>query len=231
MRVVIAEDLALLRDGLARLLRAHDFDVVAEVSDPVQLAAALEEHAPIDVVITDVRMPPTFTNEGLVAAIEARAKRPGLPVLVLSQYVEQLYARELMQDSTEGVGYLLKDRVSDVLAFVDAVRRVAAGGSVLDPKVVEVLLSQHERRGRNDPMGRLTSREREVIALMAEGRSNAAIAGAMFITGKAVDKHINSIFMKLDLPLDADDNRRVLAVLRYLQDTTGDRPKKGADLA
>jgi DNA-binding NarL/FixJ family response regulator len=231
VRVVIAEDLALLRDGLARLLRAHDFDVVAEVGDPVALAAALEEHAPVDVVITDVRMPPTFTNEGLVAAIEARAKRPGQPVLVLSQYVEQLYARELMQDSTEGVGYLLKDRVSDVLAFVDAVRRVAAGGSVLDPKVVEVLLSQQERRGSGGPMGRLTAREREVIALMAEGRSNAAIAGAMFITGKAVDKHINSIFMKLDLPLDADDNRRVLAVLRYLQDTTGDRPKKGADLA
>jgi DNA-binding NarL/FixJ family response regulator len=231
VRVVIAEDLALLRDGLARLLRAHDFDVVAEVGDPVQLAVALEEHAPVDVVITDVRMPPTFTNEGLVAAIEARAKRPGLPVLVLSQYVEQLYARELMQDSTEGVGYLLKDRVSDVLAFVDAVRRVAAGGSVLDPKVVEVLLSQHERRGAGGPMSRLTAREREVIALMAEGRSNAAIAGAMFITGKAVDKHINSIFMKLDLPLDADDNRRVLAVLRYLQDTTGDRPQKGAHLA
>jgi DNA-binding NarL/FixJ family response regulator len=231
VRVVIAEDLALLRDGLARLLRAHDFDVVAEVGDPVALAQAMEEHQPVDVVITDVRMPPTFTNEGLVAAIEARAKRPGLPVLVLSQYVEQMYARELMQDSTEGVGYLLKDRVSDVLTFVDAVRRVAAGGSVLDPKVVEVLLSQHERRGAGGPMGRLTAREREVIALMAEGRSNAAIAGAMFITGKAVDKHINSIFMKLDLPLDADDNRRVLAVLRYLQDTTGDRPRKGADLA
>ncbi|HEY2242050.1 MAG TPA: response regulator transcription factor [Streptosporangiaceae bacterium] len=231
MRVVIAEDLALLRDGLARLLRAHDFEVVAEVGDPVALAQAMEEHQPVDVVIMDVRMPPTFTNEGLVAAIEARAKRPGQPVLVLSQYVEQLYARELMQDSTEGVGYLLKDRVSDVLAFVDAVRRVAAGGTVLDPKVVEVLLSQHDRRGSAGPMGRLTAREREVIGLMAEGRSNAAIAGAMFITGKAVDKHINSIFMKLDLPLDADDNRRVLAVLRYLQDTTGDRPKKGADLA
>jgi DNA-binding NarL/FixJ family response regulator len=231
VRVVIAEDLALLRDGLARLLRAHDFEVVAEVGDPVALAQAMEDHQPVDVVIMDVRMPPTFTNEGLVAAIEARAKRPGQPVLVLSQYVEQLYARELMQDSTEGVGYLLKDRVSDVLAFVDAVRRVAAGGTVLDPKVVEVLLSQHDRRGARGPLGRLTAREREVIGLMAEGRSNAAIAGAMFITGKAVDKHINSIFMKLDLPLDADDNRRVLAVLRYLQDTTGDRPKKGADLA
>ena len=216
MRVVIAEDLALLRDGLARLLRAHDFEVVAEVGDPVQLAAALEEHAPVDVVIMDVRMPPTFTNEGLVAAIEARAKRPGLPVLVLSQYVEQMYARELMQDSTEGVGYLLKDRVSDVLTFVDAVRRVAAGGTVLDPKVVEVLLSRHQRSA---PLARLSPREREVMGLIAEGRSNAAIAATMFITGKAVDKHINSIFTKLDLPLDSDDNRRVLAVLRYLQDT------------
>ena len=217
MRVVIAEDLTLLRDGLARLLRAHDFDVVAEVGDPVALARALDEQAP-DVVIMDVRMPPTFTNEGLVAAIEARAKRPGLPVLVLSQYVEQLYARELMQDSTEGVGYLLKDRVSDVQMFVDAVRRVAAGGTVLDPKVVEALLSRHQRQA---PLARLSAREREVMTLIAEGRSNAAIAATMFITGKAVDKHINSIFTKLDLPLDADDNRRVLAVLRYLQDTTG----------
>ena len=218
MRVVIAEDLTLLRDGLARLLRAHDFDVVAEVGDPVALARALDEQAPTDVVIMDVRMPPTFTNEGLVAAIEARAKRPGLPVLVLSQYVEQLYARELMQDSTEGVGYLLKDRVSDVQMFVDAVRRVAAGGTVLDPKVVEALLSRHQRQA---PLARLSAREREVMTLIAEGRSNAAIAASMFITGKAVDKHINSIFTKLDLPLDADDNRRVLAVLRYLQDTTG----------
>lgn len=216
MRVVIAEDLALLRDGLARLLRAHDFDVVAEVGDPVALAQAMEEHQPVDVVITDVRMPPTFTNEGLVAAIEARAKRPGQPVLVLSQYVEQLYARELMEDSTEGVGYLLKDRVSDVQTFVDAVRRVAAGGTVLDPKVVEVLLSRHQRSA---PLARLSPREREVMGLIAEGRSNGAIAATMFITGKAVDKHINSIFTKLDLPLDSDDNRRVLAVLRYLQDT------------
>ena len=216
MRVVIAEDLALLRDGLARLLRAHDFDVVAEVGDPVALARALEEHQPVDVVIMDVRMPPTFTNEGLVAAIEARAKRPGQPVMVLSQYVEQLYARELMQDSTEGVGYLLKDRVSDVLAFVDAVRRVAAGGSVLDPKVVEVLLSQHARPGGGGPMGRLTAREREVIGLMAEGRSNAAIATKLFVTEKAVSKHINNIFAKLNLPVSDDDNRRVLAVLTYL---------------
>ena len=216
MRVVIAEDLTLLRDGLARLLRAHDFDVVAEVGNAVEVARALDEQAPVDVVIMDVRMPPTFTNEGLVAAIEARAKRPGQPVLVLSQYVEQLYARELMEDSTEGVGYLLKDRVSDVQTFVDAVRRVAAGGTVLDPKVVEVLLSRHQRSA---PLARLSPREREVMGLIAEGRSNAAIAGTMFITGTAVDKHINSIFTKLDLPLDSDDNRRVLAVLRYLQDT------------
>jgi len=217
VRVVIAEDLTLLRDGLARLLRAHDFDVVAEVGNAVEVARALDEQAPVDVVIMDVRMPPTFTNEGLVAAIEARAKRPGQPVLVLSQYVEQLYARELMEDSTEGVGYLLKDRVSDVQTFVDAVRRVAAGGTVLDPKVVEVLLSRHQRSA---PLARLSPREREVMGLIAEGRSNAAIAATMFITGKAVDKHINSIFTKLDLPLDSDDNRRVLAVLRYLQDTT-----------
>jgi DNA-binding NarL/FixJ family response regulator len=215
VRVVIAEDLTLLRDGLARLLRAHDFDVVAEVGNAVEVARALDEQAPVDVVIMDVRMPPTFTNEGLVAAIEARAKRPGQPVLVLSQYVEQLYARELMEDSTEGVGYLLKDRVSDVQTFVDAVRRVAAGGTVLDPKVVEVLLSRHQRSA---PLARLSPREREVMGLIAEGRSNAAIAATMFITGKAVDKHINSIFTKLDLPLDSDDNRRVLAVLRYLQD-------------
>jgi DNA-binding NarL/FixJ family response regulator len=217
VRVVIAEDLTLLRDGLARLLRAHDFDVVAEVGNAVEVARALDEQAPVDVVIMDVRMPPTFTNEGLVAAIEARAKRPGQPVLVLSQYVEQLYARELMEDSTEGVGYLLKDRVSDVQTFVDAVRRVAAGGTVLDPKVVEALLSRHQRSA---PLARLSPREREVMGLIAEGRSNAAIAATMFITGKAVDKHINSIFTKLDLPLDSDDNRRVLAVLRYLQDTT-----------
>ena len=216
MRVVIAEDLTLLRDGLARLLRAHDFDVVAEVGNAVEVARALDEQAPVDVVIMDVRMPPTFTNEGLVAAIEARAKRPGQPVLVLSQYVEQLYARELMEDSTEGVGYLLKDRVSDVQTFVDAVRRVAAGGTVLDPKVVEALLSRHQRSA---PLARLSPREREVMGLIAEGRSNAAIAATMFIRGKAVDKHINSIFPKLDLPLDSDDNRRVLAVLRSLQDT------------
>ena len=215
MRVVIAEDLALLRDGLSRLLRAHGFEVVAEVGDAAALARVLAEQ-PVDVAIMDVRMPPTFTNEGLVAAIEARARRPGMPVVVLSQYVEQLYARELMLSGSDGVGYLLKDRVSDVRTFVDAVRRVAAGGTVLDPKVVAALLSQHGRRG---PMGRLTAREREVLGLMAEGRSNAGIAAKLFVTDKAIDKHIANIFTKLDLPMDHDDNRRVLAVLRYLQDT------------
>ena len=212
MRAVIAEDLALLRDGLARILRAHDIDVVAEVGDPVALAAALEEQQP-DVAILDVRMPPTFTNEGLKAAIDARARRPGLPVLVLSQYVEQLYARELMLTGAEGLGYLLKDRVADVGTFVAAVRQVAGGGTVLDPDVVTGMLSRHDRQA----LARLTPREREVLALMAEGRSNAAIASKLVVTGKAVDKHINSIFMKLDLPLDAEDNRRVRAVLRYLQ--------------
>jgi DNA-binding NarL/FixJ family response regulator len=213
VRAVIAEDLTLLRDGLARILRAHDIEVAAAVGDPVALAAALEEEHP-DIAIVDVRMPPTFTNEGLVAAIGARDRRPGMPVLVLSQYVEPLYARELMLSGVAGVGYLLKDRVADVGAFVDAVRRVAGGGTVLDPDVVTSMLS---RRDRGQAMTRLTAREREVLAFMAEGRSNAAIAAKLVVTPKAVDKHINSIFMKLDLPLDADDNRRVLAVLRYLQ--------------
>jgi DNA-binding NarL/FixJ family response regulator len=213
VRAVIAEDLTLLRDGLARILRAHDIEVAAAVGDPVALAAALEEEHP-DIAIVDVRMPPTFTNEGLVAAIGARDRRPGMPVLVLSQYVEPLYARELMLSGVAGVGYLLKDRVADVGAFVDAVRRVAGGGTVLDPDVVTSMLS---RRDRGQAMARLTAREREVLAFMAEGRSNAAIAAKLVVTPKAVDKHINSIFMKLDLPLDADDNRRVLAVLRYLQ--------------
>jgi len=213
VRAVIAEDLTLLRDGLARILRAHDIEVAAAVGDPVALATALEEEHP-DIAIVDVRMPPTFTNEGLVAAIGARNRRPGMPVLVLSQYVEPLYARELMLSGAAGVGYLLKDRVADVGAFVDAVRRVAGGGTVLDPDVVTSMLS---RRDRGQAMARLTAREREVLAFMAEGRSNAAIAAKLVVTPKAVDKHINSIFIKLDLPLDADDNRRVLAVLRYLQ--------------
>jgi DNA-binding NarL/FixJ family response regulator len=212
VRVVIAEDLALLRDGLIRLLEAHDFEVVEAVDNGPSLLRALTTHRP-DIAVVDVRLPPTFTDEGLRAAIEARAQVPGLPVLVLSQYVEQLYARELLADRTGGVGYLLKDRVFDVKQFVDAVRQVAAGGMAMDPEVVAQLLT---RRSGHKPLATLTPREREVLGLMAEGRSNAAIASNMVITEKAVSKHTNSIFSRLGLPPSEDDNRRVLAVLAYL---------------
>jgi DNA-binding NarL/FixJ family response regulator len=212
MRVILAEDHALLRDGLTRLLEAHDFEVVTAVDNAVSLDKALRE-LDTDVAVVDVRLPPTFTDEGLRSAIAARAAKPGLPVLVLSQYVEQLYARELLESGEGAVGYLLKDRVSDIRAFVDAVRRVAAGGTVLDPEVVSTLLA----RRKDAPIERLTAREREVLALMAEGRSNAAIAARLFVTEKAVSKHTNSIFTKLDLGQDSDDHRRVLAVLAYLQ--------------
>lgn len=211
MRVVLGEDLALLRDGLIRLLGASGFEVIEAVDNGPALLRALLDHKP-DVAVVDVRLPPTFTDEGLRAAIEARAKVPGLPVLVLSQYVEQLYARELLSDGTGGVGYLLKDRVSNVGQFVDAVRRVAAGGTAMDPEVVAQLLA----RNAGGPMHRLTPREREVLGLMAEGRSNAAIAAKLVVTDKAVAKHTNNIFAKLDLPPSSDDNRRVLAVLAYL---------------
>ncbi|HEV8371945.1 MAG TPA: response regulator transcription factor [Actinomycetota bacterium] len=212
MRIVIAEDLALLRDGLIRLLAAHDFEVVEAVDNGPSLLRALTSHRP-DVAVVDVRLPPTFTDEGLRAAIEARTQVPGLPVLVLSQYVEPLYARELLSDRNGGVGYLLKDRVSNIGQFLDAVRRVAAGGTAMDPEVISQLLSKHAG---NQPLSQLTAREREVLGLMAEGRSNAAIAGKLFITEKAVSKHTNSIFSKLGLPPSEDDNRRVLAVLAYL---------------
>ncbi len=212
MRVVIAEDLALLRDGLIRILEAHDFEVVEAVDNGPSLVRALVTHHP-DVAVVDVRLPPTFTDEGLRAAIEARAQLPGLPILVLSQYVEQLYARELLSDSAGGVGYMLKDRVSNIDQFIDAVRAVAGGGTRLDPDVVTQLLA---RNSRNKPIQQLTPREREVLELMAEGRSNAAIAARMFVTEKAVSKHTNSIFSKLSLPVSEDDNRRVLAVLTYL---------------
>ncbi|XVQ09191.1 LuxR C-terminal-related transcriptional regulator [Spirillospora sp. CA-255316] len=212
MRVVIAEDLALLRDGLIRLLEAFRFEVVEAVDNGPSLLRALTTHRP-DVAVVDVRLPPTFTDEGLKAALEARKEIPGLPVLVLSQHVEQLYARELLSDSTGGIGYLLKDRVSDVSQFVDAVRRVAAGGTALDPDVVAQLLTRHARE---EPLQALTPREREVLGLMAEGRSNAAIASALFVTEKAISKHTNNIFSKLGLPPSEDDNRRVLAVLAYL---------------
>ncbi|WP_238010455.1 response regulator transcription factor [Dactylosporangium sp. AC04546] len=212
MRVVVAEDLALLRDGLIRLLEAHGFEVVAAVGTGPELLRALLDQRP-DVAVVDVRLPPTHTDEGLRAALAARAEVPGLPVLVLSQYVERLYARELLADGRGGIGYLLKDRVSDVGDFVEAVRRVAGGGTALDPTVVAKLLDNRERVL---PLDRLTAREREVLAHMAQGRSNAAIGTALFITEKAVAKHTNNIFAKLDLQSSEDDNRRVLAVLAYL---------------
>ncbi|WP_031516028.1 response regulator [Streptomyces sp. NRRL F-5123] len=217
MRVVIAEDLALLRDGLTRLLEAHDFEVVAAVGDPEALSQALAR-AEVDVAVVDVRMPPTYSNEGLVAALAARERRPGLPVVVLSQYVEQLYARELLSSGEGAIGYLLKDRVGNVPDFVEAVRQVARGATVLDPKVVSAMVSRLEATG---PMSRLTPREREVLSLMAQGRSNAGVAAALVVTENAVSKHINSIFAKLDLPTASDDNRRVLAVLEYLRTEGG----------
>ncbi|OKI46828.1 response regulator [Micromonospora sp. CB01531] len=212
MRVVIAEDLALLRDGLTRILDAYGYKVVEAVADGPSVLPALTRHRP-DVAVLDVRLPPTFTDEGLQAALAARAQLPGLPVLVLSQHVEQLYARELLADRAGGVGYLLKDRVSNVGQFIDAVQRVAGGGMVMDPEVVSQLLARNSGAQR---LGDLTAREREVLGLMAEGRSNAAIAGRLFVTEKAVSKHINNIFSKLGMPPSEDDNRRVLAVLAYL---------------
>ncbi|MET7969698.1 response regulator transcription factor [Micromonospora sp. NPDC005305] len=224
MRVVIAEDLALLRDGLIRILEAFGCQVVAAVDNGPSVLPALIAHRP-DVAVLDVRLPPTFTDEGLQAALRARAEIPGLSVLVLSQHVEQLYARELLSDRLGGVGYLLKDRVSHVDQFVDAVRRVAAGGTVMDPEVVAQLLASRSGAG---PLDELTAREREVLGLMAEGRSNAAVAARLFVTEKAVNKHINNIFSKLRMPPSGDDNRRVLAVLAYLHGEDGRRPRTPA---
>ena len=215
MRVVIAEDLVLLQDGLTRLLKAHDIEVAAALADTAALPGILDSER-VDLVIADVRMPPTFTNEGLVAAIEARRAHPGLPVLVLSQYVEQLYARELLSSGEGALGYLLKDRVADVPAFIEAVRQVAAGGTVLDPKVVAAMVTHHRARS---PVDALTPRERDVLALMAEGQANSGIAAQLVITERAVGKHINNLFAKLGLPADTDGHRRVLAVLEYLQNT------------
>ncbi|SFX08716.1 response regulator transcription factor [Streptomyces atratus] len=212
MRVVLAEDLFLLRDGLVRLLEAYDFEIAAAVESGPELARAFAESEP-DVAIVDVRLPPSHTDEGLQCALAARRAKPGLPVLVLSQHVEQLYARELLADGNGGIGYLLKDRVFDAGQFVDAVRRVAAGGTAMDPQVISQLLS---RRSQDKPMGMLTPRELEVMELMAQGRSNAAIASQMVITERAVAKHTSNIFGKLGLPPSDDDNRRVLAVLAYL---------------
>jgi DNA-binding NarL/FixJ family response regulator len=214
VRVVIAEDLALLREGLVALLRENDIEVVAQVQDGPGLLRAIAGHEP-DLAIVDVRLPPSFSDEGLLAAIEARRRQPGLGVLVLSQYVETAYASELIGENTAGIGYLLKERIGDVRAFLDALRSVAAGGTVLDRQVVTQLLAA--RRGSTDSLSRLTAREREVLELMAEGRSNMAIAETMVVTPGAVEKHITHIFGKLDLPACNDDHRRVLAVLAYLR--------------
>jgi DNA-binding NarL/FixJ family response regulator len=209
VRVVLAEDLSLLRDGLTRMFAAYGFEVVAALEDGARLASQLVELRP-DVAVVDVRLPPTFTDEGLRAVVDARREVPGLPVVILSQYVEPLYATELLSDRSGGVGYLLKSRVGDVREFVESVRRVAGGGTALDPEVVSQLLRP---RG----LDQLTPREREVLAVMAEGRSNAAIAERLVITEKSVSNHINSIFTKLDLPPSDTDHRRVLAVLTHLQ--------------
>jgi DNA-binding NarL/FixJ family response regulator len=214
VRVVIAEDLALLRGGLVRLLAEHGIETAAAVEDGDALVAAIEEHAP-DAAIVDVRLPPGFSDEGLRAALVARERRPGLPVLVLSQFVETQYARELLADGSGGVGYLLKDRIAEVGEFVGALRRVAAGGTALDPEVVAELLGRPRQAGGIDE---LTEREREVLGLMAEGRSNAAIAELLVVSPGAVEKHVTSIFSKLRLTVSADDHRRVLAVLAYLRD-------------
>ena len=213
LRVVLADDSVLLREGLARLLEESGFEVAGQSGDAEDLLRKVGAHRP-DVAVVDVRMPPSHTDEGLRAAHQIRADHPGVGVLVLSQYVEEAYALDLLSESTERTGYLLKDRVADIDTFTDAVRRVAGGGSALDPEVVALLLG---RRRREDPLEALTPREREVLGLMAEGRSNAAIAGELVVTERAVEKHVTSIFTKLDLTPAAEDHRRVLAVLRYLQ--------------
>jgi DNA-binding NarL/FixJ family response regulator len=212
VRIVIAEDLFLLRDGLTRMLEAHGFEIAAAVDNGTGLLAAVTSARP-DVAVVDVRLPPTFTDEGLRAALAARRAVPGLPVLVLSQYVEQLYARELLAGGSGGIGYLLKDRVFDSAQFVDAVRRVAAGGTAMDPEVIDRLLA---RNSGDNALAALSRREREVLGLMAEGRTNAAIAQRLVITERAVAKHTASIFLRLGLQPSDDDNRRVLAVLAYL---------------
>ena len=213
MRVVIADDSVLLRAGLVRLLEDAGFEVVAQASDAEDLLRKVRAHRPT-VAVTDIRMPPTQTDEGLRAAQQIRKEMPEVGVMVLSQYIDEGYAVELLQGSPEGIGYLLKDRVADVSAFIDARRRVGEGGSALDPEVVAHLLG---RRRRDDPLGALTPREREVLGLMAEGRSNAAIAQQLFVTERAVEKHVTSIFGKLRLPPTGETHRRVLAVLAYMR--------------
>jgi DNA-binding NarL/FixJ family response regulator len=213
VRVVIAEDSVLLREGVARILADAGFEVVGQAGTAEELMLKVRSYSP-DVAIVDIRMPPTHTDEGLQAAHEIREKHPGIGVLVLSQYIEPAYAMELLAESAEGVGYLLKDRISDVHEFSDAVRRVADGGSALDPQIVSQLVG---RRRADDPLGELTPREREVLGLMAEGRSNQGIAERLVVTERAVEKHVTSIFSKLNLPAATADHRRVLAVLAYLR--------------
>jgi DNA-binding NarL/FixJ family response regulator len=213
MRVVVADDSVLLREGVVRLLEENDFEVVAQAGDAEDLIRKVRAHKP-DVAVVDIRMPPTNTDDGLRAALEIRAELPDTGVLVLSQYVEEGYALDLVGESAGGVGYLLKDRVADVERFVDSVRRVADGGSALDPEVVSQLVG---RARRDDPLGELTPREREVLELMAEGRSNNAIAEHLVVTDRAVEKHVTSIFGKLGLTPAPEDHRRVLAVLAFLR--------------
>jgi DNA-binding NarL/FixJ family response regulator len=217
LRVVIAEDLALLRDGIERLLRDNGFEVVASVDNPDALIAAVVEHAP-DIAVVDIRLPPTFRDEGIRAAVELRERAPGTAILVVSQYVERAYAAELLADGRGGIGYLLKDRIFDVAMFVDAVQRVAGGGTALDPEVVAQLFA---RQRENVALDRLTPREREVLAMMAEGKSNTAIAQSLVLSLGAIEKHIASIFTKLDLAQSTTENRRVLAVLAYLNGGEG----------
>jgi len=212
VRVVVADDSTLLREGVVRLLEEAGIEVVGQAADAEELMRKVRAHKP-DVAIVDVRMPPTHTDEGLRAARKIRAELPEVAVLVLSQYVEVAYARELLAESAEGLGYLLKDRVADVTTLTDAVHRVGAGGSVLDPEVVSQMLG---RQRRDDPLAALTPREREVLGLMAEGRSNAAIAAELVVTDRAVEKHVTGIFSKLELTSSSEDHRRVLAVLRFL---------------
>ena len=213
MRVVVADDSVLLREGIVRILADSDFEVVGQAGDAEDLVRKVAAHKP-DVAIVDVRMPPTNTDDGLRAAQKIRTEQPETGVLVLSQYIEEGYALELLSENAEGVGYLLKDRIADVERFTESVRRVGEGGSALDPEVVAQLLG---RRRREDPLEDLSPREREVLALMAEGRSNHAIAEQLVVTERAVEKHVTSIFGKLKLPPTAEDHRRVLAVLRYLR--------------
>jgi len=213
MRIVVAEDTAILRAGLVQLLEDEGHQVVAAVADAERLRAAVAEHGP-DLVVSDIRMPPTHTDEGLRAAIDLRAVRPGLPVLIFSQYVETQYASRLLAGNSAGVGYLLKERVLDTRDFLDALDRVAAGGTALDPEVVSQLVGASPSRSTVDG---LSPREREVLGLMAEGRSNGAVAQLLVVSERAVEKHVANIFLKLQLPVSAADHRRVLAVLRYLE--------------